>query len=104
MADEEAGNRLDATRIHPECYITHDFTRKICSEAMEVENNPELHNQIIASTMKDSSKNLKLRMQKDPEWLDMWDNGRRPTDQPPRKMVDVDGQEYIDIGELQDQL
>jgi len=43
---------LDNTRIHPECYITYDFTHKICAEAMDLENDPDSHNEIIYLTQK----------------------------------------------------
>lgn len=94
---------LDFTRIHPECYVTYDFARKICSEALDMENDIDQHNLIISLCKKDSRAAMKKKFVEDPEWLKLWDKGR-PSELPPRRRIAVDHNEYLDDGELNDKL
>jgi transcription elongation factor SPT6 len=70
---------LDNTRIHPECYHTHDFAPKICADALETICNDENKYSNTESIMRDSKNELKKRMNKQPGWVDLWAQGR-PTD------------------------
>ena len=36
ILDESDNDPLESTRIHPECYLTHDFATKICADAIEL--------------------------------------------------------------------
>lgn len=67
---------LDNTRIHPECYITHDFAPKICADALEVDNIPTDYFAVVETVMKRVKKTLEIRMEKHPRWIDLWENGR----------------------------
>lgn len=44
-------NPLDDTRIHPECYVTHQFTQKICGDAMESEFHPTNYLPVVRGLM-----------------------------------------------------
>lgn len=65
---------LDDTRIHPECYISHNFAPKICSDALEVPLALE-YAQVILSIMQNSKQILerKLDTESASAWLAEWE-------------------------------
>lgn len=69
-------NPFDNTRIHPECYDTHDFAIKICADALDVEHQPKNYNGIVERLMKVVRKDLTKRIKKHPGWLKVWEEGR----------------------------
>jgi transcription elongation factor SPT6 len=71
-------NPLEATRIHPECYLMYDFAPKICADALGIESNPSKYSEIVAKLMKSVKGDLEKRINKFPEWLDLWEKGERP--------------------------
>jgi len=102
---DEPIDPLDNTRIHPECYITHDFAVKICADALEVDAPPKYF--AIVTNLMDNSREVleqlllcdkpKSEAEKDAtpqkpkpptvyqtdlkrEWLTLWNKGGRPAD------------------------
>jgi transcription elongation factor SPT6 len=71
-------NPLEASRIHPECYLMYDFAPKICADALGIESNPSKYSEIVAKLMKSVKGDLEKRINKFPEWLDLWEKGERP--------------------------
>lgn len=63
---------LDDTRIHPECYNTHDFAKKICADALEVE---PTASDLVRTQMAQSNEEIKDRINKNPSWLELWYKG-----------------------------
>jgi transcription elongation factor SPT6 len=51
-------NPLDNTRIHPICYEVYDFVRRICADALNVDNKPESQMQIIADVKSNIRKTI----------------------------------------------
>lgn len=45
---------LDDTRIHPECYVLHDYATKMCASALEEEHNAEMYLATVVKVMKRS--------------------------------------------------
>ena len=72
-------NRLDNTRIHPECYITYTIVQKICCDALDADSNPDIYKKIIKKQMKNSKLDLLHRFNKQPQWIDLWEKGGRPS-------------------------
>lgn len=61
---------LEDTRIHPVCYSIYEFVRKMCADALEVENNIDFHVSIVTKLMDAVRKKLQRRIERHPEWLD----------------------------------
>jgi len=81
-------NPFDNTRVHPECYHTHEWAPKICANAMDNEDWTEGQDYFqIVSEVKLDSRNRLERLVKDnmgkaggksKAYLDMWLRGGRP--------------------------
>lgn len=69
---------LDNSRIHPECYTTHDFATKICADALEVTHTNNDYVANVEKLMAGVRRVLDKRMEKHKGWLDLWENGLRP--------------------------
>ena len=67
---------FDATRIHPECYVTHDFAPKICSDAVEVEIVDNNYTEVVLRQMRSSHKDIEKKIKNFKEWIDLWEKGR----------------------------
>lgn len=101
---------LDNSRIHPECYTTHDFATKICADALEVThtNNDYVGN--VEKLMAGVRRVLEKRMDKHKGWLDLWENGQRPVQGVTRYTETVrtpDGVEHplsVELGDILSQL
>jgi transcription elongation factor SPT6 len=78
--DENAFERLDNTRIHPECYITYNIALKICVDALDMElstvRTTADRNAAVHQIMWKSKDVLNKRIKKTPQWLDLWEHGR----------------------------
>lgn len=71
-------NPLDDTRIHPECYITHDFAPKICADAMEKEFHHSNYYGVVKELMSSSHQALLRQIEKSPAWVKLWCNYKYP--------------------------
>lgn len=101
---------LDNTRIHPECYTTHDFATKICADALEVAHSNSEYVANVEKLMSSTRRVLEKRMDKHKTWLDLWDGGARPIQgvtEYNETVRTVDGREHplgVELGDILSQL
>ncbi|KAM3568364.1 hypothetical protein VYU27_009513, partial [Nannochloropsis oceanica] len=55
---ERKVNLLDNTRIHPECYLAHEWVGKVCRDAMELADAAMGSNELVQMVMQDSFSRL----------------------------------------------
>ncbi len=101
---------LDNTRIHPECYTTHDFATKICADALEVAHSNSDYVANVEKLMASTRRVLEKRMDKHRTWLDLWEGGQRPihgVTEYNETVRTVDGREHplgVELGDILSQL
>lgn len=66
-------NPLDNTRIHPICYEVYDFVRRLCADALDVENKPESQMQIIADVKSNIRKSVEKYFLPDKDGMIKWE-------------------------------
>jgi len=78
ILDESDNDPLESTRIHPECYLTHDFATKICADALELHHDSVHYQTNVTKLMSSVRRELEKRIKKHPRWVDLWVNFQRP--------------------------
>ena len=53
---------LDDTRIHPECYVLHDYATKMCAAALEEQHNAEVYFETVTKVMKRSKTQIAVQL------------------------------------------
>lgn len=53
---------LDDTRIHPECYVLHDYATKMCASALEEQHNAEVYFETVTKVMKRSKTQIAVQL------------------------------------------
>jgi len=91
---EAVFNPLDGTRIHPECYNTHDWASKICADALEVEHNPQDYIQTVEGVMDDSTEQLRAMLNK---WNSHQEYDPLRDEEIPDKLADLDLESYAEM-------
>ena len=78
MNDKNKYNILDNTRIHPECYITYDFTPKICADALDEELIYNNYYNNVKNIRKDVINTLYLKFANSSYWIKLWAGYKKP--------------------------
>lgn len=64
----EGYDPFDATRIHPECYITYEWAQKICADALEDSYSGSNYSDIVEQLRRNVSRVLAKTLRDKPDW------------------------------------